>query len=145
MKFGHKFHEETENIQMVPLIDILFVTLFFFMVVSAYSTIESDIDIKLPTASTAATNNQRSQGEIYINLRDDGRIILNEREMTLAELQEVLNRVAELFPGGAVIIRGDRQAALGQAIAVLDCCARADIDNVSFAALSEESQGGARR
>ena len=137
MKFGRKFHEEPEGVQMVPLIDILFVTLFFFMVVSAYSTIESDIEVKLPTANAAAPQ-QRTQGEIYINLRKDGKIILNDREMTVPELQEVLNRVAELFPGGAVIIRGDREAVLGQAVAVLNCCANADIQNVSFATTPQE-------
>jgi biopolymer transport protein ExbD len=141
MKFGRKFQDETETIQIVPLVDVLFVTLFFFMVVSAYSTIESNIDVKLPTASTSVQRD-RAQGEIYINVRQDGQIILNDREMNLAELQEVLNRVAELFPGGAVIIRGDRQAALGQAIAVLDCCRKADIWNVAFAALPEEKAHG---
>jgi biopolymer transport protein ExbD len=144
MKFGRQFHAEPEPIQMVPLIDVLFVTLFFFMVVSAYTSIESDIDVSLPTASNAAQQ-KRLQGEIYINLRKDGHIVLNEREMGLPELQEVLNRVAELFPGGAVIIRGDQQAALGQAVAILDCCARADIQNVSFAALAEESTEGPKR
>jgi biopolymer transport protein ExbD len=138
MKFGRRFQEEADSIQMVPLIDILFVTLFFFMVVSAYSSIESDVAVKLPTASSS-TPRDRAQGEIYINLRQDGKIVLNEREMTIPELQEVLNRVAELFPGGAIIIRGDQQAALGQAIAILDCCRNADIDNVSFAALPEET------
>ncbi len=140
MKFGRKLQEESETIQIVPLIDVLFVTLFFFMVVSAYSSIESDIDVKLPTASAAAPQ-QRSQGEIYINVRKDGTIVLNERVMTLPELQDVLHQVAALFPGGAVIIRGDRQAALGQAIAILNCCANADIQNVSFAALPEEPAG----
>ena len=137
MKFGHRFIEEVDTIQLTPLVDVLFVTLFFFMVVSAYSSMESDIDIKLPTANTAAPKDARAMGEIYINLRQDGSIILNEREMTLPELQDVLNRVGELFPGGAVIIRGDRQAALGRAIAVLDCCSKADIQNVCFAALPE--------
>lgn len=139
MKFGHRFQEESETIQMVPLIDILFVTLFFFMVVSAYSSMESDLDVKLPTANSAMPRD-RVQGEIYINLRKDGSIILNERQMTLPELQQVLNRVAELFPGGAIIIRGDKEAALGQAIAVLNCCRNADIDNVAFAALPDEMQ-----
>ena len=143
MKFGRKFQEESETIQIVPLVDVLFVTLFFFMVVSAYSTIESDIDVQLPTANAAAPQ-QRAHGEIYINVRKDGAIVLNEREMTLPELQEVLHRVAELFPGGAVIIRGDRQAALGQAVAILNSCANADIQNVSFAALPEEGGNAVR-
>ena len=141
MKFSRRFQDDPENIQMIPLIDVLFVTLFFFMVVSAYSSIETEIGVTLPTASSSSAQ-QRTQGEIYINVLKDGRIILNDREMSLDELQGVLDRVAELFPGGAIIIRGDREAALGKAVAVLDCCRKADIWNVSFASLPEENQGG---
>jgi len=141
MKFGRRFHEDPDGIQMVPLIDILFVTLFFFMVVSAYSSIETEVGVTLPTASSSSPQ-QRTQGEIYINLLKDGSFVLNNRTMSLDELQEVLHRVAELFPGGAVIIRGDRAAALGQAVAVLDCCRKADIWNVSFASIPEEAASG---
>ena len=141
MKFSRRFQDDPENIQMIPLIDVLFVTLFFFMVVSAYSSIETEIGVTLPTASSSSAQ-QRTQGEIYINVLKDGRIILNDREMSLDELQDVLDRVAELFPGGAIIIRGDREAALGKAVAVLDCCRKADIWNVSFASLPEENQVG---
>jgi len=139
MKFGRRFEEEAESIQMAPLIDIVFLTLVFFITIVTYATLESEIDIELPTASSAVEGS-RTMSEIYINLRDDGRIVLNNREMTIEQLQDVLNRVAELAPGGAVIIRGDRAAALGQAIAILNCCRNADISNVCFAALTEEAQ-----
>ncbi|HNR35755.1 MAG TPA: biopolymer transporter ExbD [Candidatus Hydrogenedentes bacterium] len=141
MRFGrHLMQEEADAIPLAPLIDIVFLTLVFFLTISTYSTIESEVDIALPTADSAVQND-RSQGEIYINIRKDGAIVLNGREMNLEELQDVLMRVAELFPGGAVIVRGDREANLGKAIAVLDCCRKADIWNVSFAALREETQG----
>ncbi|MBI4556311.1 MAG: biopolymer transporter ExbD [Candidatus Hydrogenedentes bacterium] len=139
MTFGRRPLQASEEIQMAPLIDIVFITLVFFMTTYAYSTLESEIDIVLPTANTAVRS-ERLQGEIYINLKNDGKIVLNDRELTIPELQEVLNRVAEYFPGGSVIIRGDRQAALGQAIAILNCCKNADIPNVSFAALKEEPE-----
>jgi len=139
VKFGQKIQEETDTIQMAPLIDIVFLTLIFFVTVVTYANMESEVDITLPTASTAV-DTQRSQGEIFINLRDDGRIVLNNREMDLEELQTVLNRVAELFPGGSVIIRGDSNAALGNAIGILNCCRKADISNVSFAALPETAE-----
>jgi len=138
MKFGRRIQEETESIQMAPLIDIVFLTLVFFMVTSVYATLESEVDITLPTADTAQ-HSERAQGEIFINLKEDGRIVLNRREMTIDELQEVLYRVAEHFPGGAVIVRGDRNAVLGRAIAILNCCRKADIQNVAFAALPDAS------
>ncbi len=140
MKFGRQIQEETDSIQMAPLIDIVFLTLVFFMVTSVYATMESEVDITLPTADSGHQND-RSQGEIFINLKDDGTIILNHKEHSVDELQDVLYRVAEYFPGGSVIIRGDRAAALGSAIAILDCCRKADIQNVSFAAIEEENGG----
>lgn len=134
MKFGRRLQEESETIPLAPLIDIVFLTLVFFMVTSVYGALESEIDITLPTADSAVQS-ERSQGEIFINLRNDGTIVVNDREMEVPELQEVLNRVAAYFPGGAVIVRGDTQAVLGRVIEVLDCCRKADIQNISFAVL----------
>ena len=140
MKFGRRPMEEAQGMQMAPLIDIVFLTLVFFMTTTVFTSMESELDIQLPTASESEMD-ERSQGEIYINLTSDGKIIVNDRELTIEQLQGVLDRVAELFPGGSVIIRGDRNAVLGRAIAILDCCKNADIDNVSFAALQEEPVG----
>ena len=140
MRFGRHFQEEAQTIQMAPLIDIVFLTLVFFLSTTVYSSMESEIDITLPTASSAMAF-ERSSGEIFVNIRKDGHIVLNNREMTIEELQPVLDRVAQYFPGGSIIIRGDREAMLGRAIAVLDCCRKADIQNVSFAALPEETAG----
>jgi len=91
----------------------------------------------LPTADSAAPS-ERTQGEIFINLKADGKIVVNDRDMDLPELQEVLNRVAKHFPGSSVIVRGDNAAMLGKAIQILDCCRKADIQNVAFAALKED-------
>ncbi len=140
MKFGKPAYESEDTIQLAPLIDIVFLTLVFFMTTAVYTSLESEIDIALPTASSAVTS-ERTRGEIIINLRNDGQIVLNNRELSIPELQDVLNRVAENFPGGAVIVRGDRDANLGRAIAILNCCRNADIQNVSFAALTEEIEG----
>lgn len=136
MRIGKRTGDEGEPIQLAPLIDIVFITLVFFMTTYTYSALESEMDIKLPTAD-AAQPSDRTRGEIYINLRPDGTIVLNKREMDLAQLQEVLYQVNELFPDGAVIIRGDRQTPLEYAVAVLNCCKKADIEDVKFATLPD--------
>lgn len=138
MKFGrHAYQDEGDPVPLAPLIDIVFLTLVFFMVTSVYSTLEAEVDITLPTADSAKMDDRR-QGEIFINLRADGSIVLNQREVSMEELHGVLERVAEFFPGGSVIIRGDREADLGRAIGILDICRQVDIQNVSFAALQPE-------
>jgi len=141
MKIARQLQEESETIQMAPLIDIVFLTLVFFMATTVYTAMESEVDINLPTADSARQT-ERAQGEIFVNLRADGSIVVNDRVLDIPELQNVLNRVAEYFPGGSVIVRGDRDAMLGRAIQILDCCRKADIQNVAFAALPEEPQKG---
>lgn len=137
MRFGKHPIDDSETVPMAPLIDIVFLTLVFFMVTSVYATLESEVDITLPTASSAEMD-ERLQGEIFINLVENGEIILNNKVVTISELQEILYKVAEHFPGGSVIIRGDKAAQLGNAIGILDACRNADIQRVSFAALTPE-------
>jgi len=122
---------------MAPLIDIVFLTLVFFMTTSVFSTLESDLDITLPTAAEAEYS-ERERSEIFVNVRADGAIVLNNRTLSDQELTEVLRRVAEYAPGGSVIIRGDKNSPHGRIMAVLNSCKAADIPNVSFAALEEE-------
>ncbi|MBX7255321.1 MAG: biopolymer transporter ExbD [Candidatus Hydrogenedentes bacterium] len=140
MRISRRFEEQTESIQLAPLIDIVFLTLVFFMTTTVYGALESEIDVSLPTANSASPI-ERTRGEIIINVKADGAIVLNNRTLTIPELQDVLYQVAENFPGGAVIIRGDGNSALGQSIAILNCCRNADIQNVSFAAIKEDRRG----
>jgi len=137
MRIRRTYENEPEPIQMAPLIDIVFLTLVFFMATTVYGVLESEIDITLPTAETSVPTT-RSQGEIYINLKADGSIVVNNRTVSLTELQEVLNKVSQFFPGSSVIIRGDQSAMLGNAIKVLDCCRKANIQNIAFSAINEK-------
>ncbi|MBP8130385.1 MAG: biopolymer transporter ExbD [Candidatus Hydrogenedentes bacterium] len=149
MKFGRRAQDEGDTIMMAPLIDIIFLTLVFFMWTSVYTQLESEVDVDLPTADSAAAS-ERMPGEIIINLLrpEDARvvdgtvldIVVNERVMDIVGLQTLLDRVAKYFPGGSVIIRGDRHATLGRAIEVLDACSKVDIQNVAFAAVQPEEE-----
>jgi len=139
MRFGQKYQQEGEQIQLAPLIDIVFLTLVFFMTTAIYSSLESEIDIALPTADSAKQT-ERTAGEIYINIRSGGQIIVHDKERSIDELQDILLRMSEHFPGGGVIIRGDEEAVLGRVVEVLDCCKKADIQNISFAALTSDGE-----
>ena len=139
MKIGRQLEQQADEIQMAPLIDIIFLILVFFMVTSVYANLESEVDITLPTANSAIQG-ERTQGEIFINVREDGTIIVNERTMDVPELQGVLQRVAEYFPGGSVIIRADAGVSHGRVMAVLYSCRQSDIQNISFAAIKPETE-----
>jgi len=138
MNFRLEHQEEHVGLPITPMLDVIFLLLIFFMTTSIYAQLEEEIGIVVPTASEAVPPD-RTPGEIIINIAEDGTIVVNQRQYDLASLQELLNRVGTMFKGQAVKIRGDKRTQFGRAVEVLNACATADIWNVSFAALKEET------
>lgn len=126
------------EIQLIPLIDVLFINLFFFMTLAVFWQLESELNISVPTAKES-TDTKRTPGEIIINIRKDGQIVVNQRNLNPDELKELLARVSELYKGQSVIIRADKETYHEYVIKVLDICAGVNIWNVSFATLKEKT------
>jgi len=135
---GKRGIADRPTIQMAPLIDIVFLLLIFFMSVSVFAQLETEINITVPTANES-TDIKRAPGEIIINIRKDGMIVVNQRQLSYVDLQRMLRRVSGLYRGQPVIIRADRETFHKDVIRVLDICAGADIWNVSFATMKEEN------
>ncbi len=141
MNFRGKYKPEPVGFQLAPMIDVVFLLLCFFVTSQVFSQWEAEIDVKLPTASTAEVE-QRLPGEIILNLLKDGSVIVNGRRLNETELASLLKRLVELFPGQPVLLRADKQTAYEHVIKVLDLCRQADIWNISFAAgLAEKASG----
>ena len=121
------------QIQMVPLIDIMFFALIFFMILSVYYHIESQVDIRLPQASQAASTEHKP--ELVINVNTAGNFTVNGRAVGEADLESLLKRSAS---SSAVIIRADKKAYHQYVIKVLDICARNNIRDISFATESQQ-------
>lgn len=132
MNFNKKGKLEPVGFQLVPMLDIVFNLLFFFVTSQVYSQWETEIDIALPTAQTSQTP-QRLPGEIIVNVDKDGATIVNGRILDSPELGDMLKRLAGLFPGQPVLIRADKTTAYEHVVRVLDQCRLADIWNISFA------------
>ena len=139
MNFKTKYKPDPVGFQVVPMIDILFLLLCFFLASQVYSQWEQEIDIKLPTAQTGQLP-QRLPGEIIINIMKDGSVIVNKKEQKNDELAGLLGRVVKLFPGTPVLIRADNKTAYEAVIKVLDLCRSVDIWNVSFATTAVEEK-----
>ena len=131
------YQKQKPVIQIAPLIDIVFLTLIFFMTLSIFNQFESEISVIVPKAKESKEM-VRSPGEIIINVLEDGTVIVNQKKLTYEELKKMLGRVSGLFPEQPVIIRADEKTYHKFVVEVLDACAGADIWNVSFATIKEE-------
>lgn len=141
MNFTPSPEEESPQFQIVPLIDIVFLVLIFFMSASIFYQLESELNINIPTASESVPP-ERTPGKIIINIGPPPleKIVVNQRELTIAELTGILQRISALYKGQAVIIRADKKTSYDRVIQVLNACAQADIWNISFAAVKREKE-----
>ena len=137
MKFRDTSSQQGAELELAPMIDVVFLLLIFFIVTWQFARFERDMDISVPAAEEAEQQD-RQQGEIIVNVREDGGIILNGNEVSEEELLAKLNAISDAYPDQAVILRGASDASFQGIINVLDQIKKAGIWNVAFATTKPE-------
>jgi len=132
MKFRDTSPPQGAELELAPMIDVVFLLLIFFIVTWQYASFERDMDIAVPAAEESI-DEPRRQGEIIVNVRQNGEIVLNGRVVSEQILQQKLNAISQEFPNQAVILRGASEASYQTIIDVLDQIKKAGIWNVAFA------------
>ena len=137
MKFRDHRIQEPAELELAPMIDVVFLLLIFFLVTWQFARFERDMDVSVPAAEEAENIN-RQVGEIIINVREEGEIVLNNVTVSDEDLLTRLASISEAFPDQAVILRGDAKADFQHIIGVLDLIKKAGIWNVAFATTRPE-------
>lgn len=121
------------EIELAPMIDIVFQLLIFFLLTSSFITLpQAGIKLNLPKAVTG-----ESLHELYLTLVITGDNVLYvqaggaQRVVTLKELDQHLQRAVQEDRG--VLIRADQQASMGRVVDVWDRCREAGIAKVTVA------------
>ena len=144
MNFRTRLQPEPRGFLIAPMVDILLVLLGFFMLTWSFSRQERELDVQMPSAGEAKEQ-RRSVGEVIVNVKSDGTLVMNRRVMTGEELLASLKRVSELYPDQAVVLRGDRRVDYGNIVRTLDLCRQANIWNVAFATAGENAASPAQQ
>jgi biopolymer transport protein ExbD len=120
------------GIQLAPLVDVLLLLLIFFLLTWNAARNENELDVKIPKASSAK---ERSApiGDVIVNVKADGNVIVNRRTLTSQELSDLLKGLVQLSAEQAVVIRGDEAGAYKNIVNVLNICSEAGVTNVAFA------------
>jgi biopolymer transport protein ExbD len=137
MNFRAHVYPERIIFQIAPMVDILLFLLVFFILTWNFSRNEAELDVKVPAAQEGKET-RRPAGEVILNVKRDGAIVMNRRPMSSDELLETLSRIAKLYPDQAVILRGDENVDYRFVVDVLDICRAANIWNVAFATSKPE-------
>jgi biopolymer transport protein ExbD len=120
------------GIQLAPLVDVLLLLLIFFLMTWNAARNENELDVKVPKAS-AAKEKMAPIGDVIVNVKADGNVVVNRRTLSGPELTELLKGLVQLSADQAVVIRGDEAGAYKNIVNVLNICSEAGVTNVAFA------------
>ncbi len=132
MKFRDTHAQQAAELELAPMIDVVFLLLIFFIVSWQFARFERDEAIDVPVAEEIVKKDRKA-GEIIVNVRKDGGIILNGGEVSESALLSHLRKTAAEYPNQAVILRGDSKTSFKHVVKVLDQIKEAGIWNVAFA------------
>ncbi|MGB2600225.1 MAG: biopolymer transporter ExbD [Candidatus Omnitrophota bacterium] len=127
MKFKRKVFLEKGQLDIAPLIDVVFLLLIFFMLTSSF-IFQPGIRVNLPRAVTSEILHKEL---LIVVVTDGNEIFISERPVTRDELISRITLASR--DGQSLLIKADKQADLGKVIEVWDICRQYDIKRISIA------------
>lgn len=122
------------EVQMAPLIDVVFLLLIFYAVTTQFVT-DDRLKLKLPEAKTAESEGVgREEMPPEVKVAADGTIWINDVIVPDDELEAQMKALVERAPEKAVILKGDRDADYGVVVRVLDAARAAGANMIQMSA-----------
>ena len=126
-----KSNSESE-VNILPLIDVLFAILLFFMLSSIVLTEKNQIAVKRPTTSQAEQVG-KAKKTITITLKNNRKLYLEEDELLTAELSQRLKRLSQDNSIDQVLIDADKACVYGEVMEILDIVKAAGLNSIGLA------------
>ncbi len=123
-------NNEEADIDITPMLDVVFIMLIFFIVTATFVK-ESGIDVSRPDAETASKQNRVG---ILIAINSNNEVWINRREVDLAAVRANIERLSAENPQGGAVIQADKEAQTGVLIEVMDQVRLGGISAISIAA-----------
>lgn len=117
MKRRFKGIDKEPDIMIIPMIDIVFFLLVFFMMSTLYMNTEQQIPLSLPKASSSSA---KTIEPITISLTSNHKMYLNEREINPSELPNEIKAIVGKTPEQAFVVRASKDVVYNDVIEILD-------------------------
>jgi len=130
MKLSVNTHTKA-RIEMLPLIDIVFLLLVFFIYAMLSMAVHRGLPVSLPESSTAQTDKQLL---ISVTVQNSGAIYVDKQKVELQDLSAVLKNRSGAHEKSGVLLFADRDISYQQLYRVLDQIRESGLENVSLQA-----------
>jgi biopolymer transport protein ExbD len=127
MRIKDPVTEGEEPYNLVPLTDMVFNLLIFFMCATTFAQIEKEMTVQLPHTTTSFRPLSAPPRQLIINVREDGSAVVAGRTCNNDELGEVLSTALAKDGSTSVIVRADERTIMRYFAAVAGTCRRAGV------------------
>ncbi len=136
---------EEAQVQIIPLIDVIFCILSFFILASLQFTRQQAINVDLPKASTGTTSSsqvssQKGQQLLPVSIDAIGQTYVEKQPIRKEQLKAVLEDYVRKNPKGILVLNASRSATYNDVIDMLDLLRQVGGDRVSLGIIPGPSQ-----
>ncbi|AFY83324.1 ExbD/TolR family protein [Oscillatoria acuminata] len=124
--------ETQAQINIVPMIDVIFSILAFFIISSMFLSKSEGLPVNLPQASTAAV--QTETVKLTISIDAEGVLMLDDQAVALDALEQAVRDRMKAEPVSVVVLKADKTVEHGQVVAVMDRVRRIEGAKLAIAA-----------
>jgi biopolymer transport protein ExbD len=128
--FQNPPEEEESEINITPMLDVVFIMLIFFIVTATFVK-ESGIEVNRPDAPTATV---QEKANILVAIGPTNQIWIDRRRVDVRSVRPTIERLHAENPQGSVVIQADRESKNNTLVQVMDAARAAGVYNVSIAA-----------
>lgn len=121
---------EKARIEIIPMIDIIFFLLVFFMLSTLSMTLNRSLPVNLPRATAAA---QDRRDHLSITVTRAGEIFLNKESVTLQDMATRVQASLQQAPDTLAVIHADDQASHGTVVEIMDTIRVAGVAHLAIA------------
>jgi biopolymer transport protein ExbD len=123
-------HTEEAEINITPMLDIVFIMLIFFIVTTSFTKETGATIIKPEAAQAVAIQN----GTILIAVRPNDDIWMAKRQVEMREVRQMVERARAENPEGSVVIVADKGSRIGAVAQVMDQVKMAGVRGIAISA-----------
>lgn len=122
------------EVQMSPLIDVIFLLLIFYAVTTQF-VMDERLKLKLPEAETAeSVGVNREEKPPEVKVATDGTIWIDDRIVPESELEARMRELVERASDDGIILKGDKGADYGVVVHVLDVARKVGAKGIQMSA-----------
>ena len=135
--------EGEEPFNLVPLMDMAFNLLIFFMAATSFTQLEKEMGVQLPkTAPFQAMSAPPRQ--MIINIRQDGSTVIAGKSYAPDDLSRFVQSELKSDPTRAILIRADERSIMKYFAGVATTCRRAGASELKIGLLQQDQQSSAK-